>query len=413
MSHDWRDELDCAIADSVSEIVALRRHLHTNPEVSGEEQATSLHLYQLLGDDGFDVRLGPDGRGVIADLHGGEAAAAGWLALRADLDALRIHDTKSVEYRSQCDGVMHACGHDAHTAVVWGALRAVRQLQQAGKLPWAMHVRGVFQPSEETCQGAQEMITVGALDQVTSILAVHVDPSRDIGHIGIRAGVLTASCDEMTICIRGRGGHAARPHETSDPIAAAAQLINSLYLNIPRATDSQDAVVITIGQIQAGDNANVIPEGVTLRGSIRTLDRTIRRQTMDHIRRLADGLGQITETAIDVDYGVGSGSVVNDDCLIEVSRMAALEVVGARGIDEISRASMGSEDFAFYLDHVPGAMLRLGCRSEVTGGAPLHAPIFDLDERVLPIGARVLARALILQADPKRVVGNTELNYQI
>jgi len=413
MSHDWRDELDCAIADSVSEIVALRRHLHMNPEVSGEEQATSLHLYQLLGDDGFDVRLGPDGRGVIANLQGGEAAAAGWLALRADLDALRIHDTKSVEYRSQCDGVMHACGHDAHTAVVWGALHAVRQLQQAGHLPWAMHVRGIFQPSEETCQGAQEMITVGALDQVTSILAVHVDPSRDIGHIGIRAGVLTASCDEMTICIRGRGGHAARPHETSDPIAAAAQLINSLYLNIPRATDSQDAVVITIGQIQAGDNANVIPEGVTLRGSIRTLDRTIRRQTMDHIRRLADGLGQITETAIDVHYGVGSGSVVNDDCLIEVSRMAASEVVGARGIDEIPRASMGSEDFAFYLDHVPGAMLRLGCRSEVTGGAPLHAPIFDLDERVLPIGARVLARALILQADPKRVVGNTELNYQI
>ena len=413
MSHDWRDELDCAIADSVSEIVALRRHLHMNPEVSGEEQATSLHLYQLLGDDGFDVRLGPDGRGVIADLQGGEAAAAGGLALRADLDALRIHDTKSVEYRSQCDGVMHACGHDAHTAVVWGALRAVRQLQQAGQLPWAMHVRGVFQPSEEACQGAQEMITVGALDQVTSILAVHVDPSRDVGHVGIRSGVLTASCDEMTICIRGRGGHAARPHETSDPIAAAAQLINSLYLNISRATDSQDAVVITIGQIQAGDNANVIPEEVTLRGSIRTLDPTIRRQTMDHIRRMADGLGQTTETAIDVHYGVGSGSVVNDDSLIEVSRMAALEVVGAQGIDEIPRASMGSEDFAFYLDHVPGAMLRLGCRSEETGGAPLHTPIFDLDERVLPIGARVLARALILQADPKRFIGNTVPNYQI
>ncbi|MDP6467457.1 MAG: amidohydrolase, partial [Pirellulaceae bacterium] len=119
MSHDWRDELDRAIADGVSEIVALRRHLHMNPEVSGEEQATSLYLYQLLGNDGFEVRLGPEGRGVIADLPGGEAAGPGWLALRADVDALRIHDTKSVEYRSQCDGVMHACGHDAHTAVIW------------------------------------------------------------------------------------------------------------------------------------------------------------------------------------------------------------------------------------------------------------------------------------------------------
>ncbi|HJN12026.1 MAG: amidohydrolase [Pirellulaceae bacterium] len=413
MSHDWRDELDHAIADGVSEIVALRRHLHMNPEVSGEEQATSLYLYQLLGNDGFEVRLGPEGRGVIADLPGGEAAAAGWLALRADIDALRIHDTKSVEYCSQCDGVMHACGHDAHTAVIWGALRAVRQLQQAGKLPWAMHVRGVFQPSEETCQGAQEMIIAGALEQVTSILAVHVDPSRDIGHIGLRAGVLTASCDEMTICIRGRGGHAARPHETSDPISAAAQLINSLYLNISRATDSQDAVVITIGQIQAGDNANVIPEEVILRGSIRTLNRAIRQQTMDHIRRMADGLGQTTETEIEVHYGIGSGSVVNDDRLIEMLRMAASEVVGARGVDEIPRASMGSEDFAFYLDHVPGAMLRLGCRSELAGGAPLHTPTFDVDERALPIGARVLARALILQADPKRVAGNTVPNYQI
>jgi len=413
MSHEWREALDREVASNAAAMVALRRHLHQNPELSGQEQATSLHLYQRLGDEGFEVRMGPEGRGVIADLPGGESASDGLLALRADLDALRIHDTKSVEYRSQCDGVMHACGHDGHTAVVWGALHALRKLQQAGELPWGMQVRGVFQPAEETCEGAREMITAGALENVTSILAVHVDPSRDVGHIGMRSGVLTANCDEMTICIHGRGGHAARPHETSDPIAAAAQLINSLYLNIPRATDSQDAVVITIGQIQAGDNANVIPEQVVLRGTIRTLDRTIRQQTMDHIRRMANGLGQTTETAIDVQYGVGSGSVVNDAHLINVARMAAAEVVGASGVDEIPRASMGSEDFSFYLEHVPGAMLRLGCRSEATGGAPLHTPTFDIDERALAIGARVLARAVILQADPKRIADNSIPNYQI
>lgn len=413
MSHEWRDELDRAIADCASKMVALRRHLHMRPEVSGAEFATSLHLYQLLGDADFEVRMGPEGRGVIADLPGGENAADGFLALRADIDALRIHDTKSVEYRSQCDGVMHACGHDGHTAIAWGALQALRHLRQAGGLPWDMHVRGIFQPAEETCQGAQEMIAAGALERVVSILAVHVDPAREVGHVGVRAGVLTANCDEMTICIRGRGGHAARPHEASDPIAAAAQLINSLYLNIPRATDSQDAVVITIGQVQAGDNANVIPEEVTLRGTIRTLDRVIRQQTMDHIRRMASGLGQTTQTTIDVHYGVGSGSVVNDQRLIEVARMAAAEVVGTNGIDEIPRASMGSEDFSFYLNHVPGAMLRLGCRSAATGGAPLHTPTFDLDERALPIGANVLARALILQADPERVAGKSVPNYQI
>jgi len=418
MVQDWRDALDRAIEDRGAEIVALRRHLHRNPELSGREQATSLHLYQLLDNDGFDVRMGPDGRGVIADLAeegstNADVESEGWLAVRADLDALRIHDTKTVEYRSQCDGVMHACGHDGHTAVVWGALHALRRLQQAGALPWKMQIRGIFQPAEETCEGAQEMITAGALEHVRSILAVHVDPSRDVGHIGMRTGVLTANCDEMTIHIRGRGGHAARPHEASDPIAAAAQLINSLYLNIPRATDSQDAVVITIGQIQGGDNANVIPEEVLLRGTIRTLDRTIRQQTKDHIRRMANGLSQTTETVIEVQYGIGSGSVVNDARLIDVARLAAAEVLGPGGVDEIPRASMGSEDFAFYLDHVPGAMLRLGCRSDTTGGSALHTPMFDLDERALAIGARVLARALILQADPARQSGKGAPNYQI
>ncbi len=413
MSQDWRDALDHAISANVPAMVALRRHLHMHPELSGQEQATSLHLYQMLGDEGFDVRLGPEGRGVIADFPTAGQATDGRLALRADLDALRIHDMKPVEYRSQQDGVMHACGHDGHTAIVWGALQGLRRLQEAGKLPWPLQVRGIFQPAEETCQGAQEMIRAGALEDVKSVVAVHVDPSRDVGHIGVRPGVLTASCDEMTICIRGRGGHAARPHETSDPIAAAAQLINSLYLNIPRATDSQDAVVITIGQIQAGDNANVIPEEVMLRGTIRTLDRSIRKQTMDHIRRMADGLGQTTETTIEVAYGIGSGSVVNDGRVIEVARMAVAEVVGPDGVDEIPRASMGSEDFAYYLEHVPGAMLRLGCRSEATGGSPLHTPNFDIDERALPIGANVLARTLVMQADPQRVAGKTVPNYQI
>ncbi len=413
MSSDWRRFLDRAISENASAMVSLRRHLHRHPELSGEERETSLHLYQLLGDAGFDVRMGPEGRGVIADLRSGEQRTTGWLALRADLDALRIHDLKTASYRSQCEGVMHACGHDGHTAVVWGALNALQLLKQAGHLPWEVNVRGIFQPAEETCQGAQEMIHAGTLEDVRSVMAVHVDPTRDVEHIGLRTGVLTASCDEMTIRIRGRGGHAARPHEASDPIAAAAQLINSLYLNIPRATDSQDSVVITIGQIQAGENANVIPEDVLLRGTIRTLDRSIRQQTMEHIRRMARGLGQTTETTIEVEYGIGSGSVINDPQLIELARMAAAEVIGTEGIDDIPRASMGSEDFAFYLDHVPGAMLRLGCRSEKTGGSPLHTAYFDLDERALPIGANVLARSLILQADPKRLAGKSVLNYQI
>ena len=394
MPDTWKAELDRAIDERFAKIVEVRRHLHTHPEVSGEERETSLYLYQLLGDEGLDVRMGPDGRGVLADWRSrGNGRPERLIALRGDIDALRIHEKNNVPYASQCRGVMHACGHDAHTALVYGALAALCDLQSAGKLPWDTPVRGIFQPAEETCEGARAMIEVGALEGVGGILATHVDPSRDVGRIGMRAGVLTANCDEMEIRIIGRGGHAARPHETSDSIAAAAQLINSLYLFIPRATDSQDAVVVTVGQISGGDNPNVIPEEVLLRGTIRTLDAGVRQKTFDHIRRLAGGIGETSDTKIDVSFGLGSASVRNDAALIELLRCAAKEVIGDGGLDEIPRASMGSEDFSFYLDKVPGAMLRLGCRAASSSGSPLHTPTFDIDEEALRIGARTLARA--------------------
>ena len=382
------------------QLVEVRRHLHAHPELSGEERETSLYLYQLLGELGFDVRMGPEGRGVLADgPHDGQRPL---VALRADIDALRIHDAKHVAYRSQRDGVMHACGHDAHTAVVFGALASLMELEQRGGLPWAVPLRGVFQPAEEISRGAREMIQVGALEQVGSILAVHVDPSRSVGRIGLRSGVLTASCDEMRVRLEGRGGHAARPHETSDPIAAAAQLISSLYQFIPRATDSQEAVVVTIGRIQGGDNANVIPEQVELQGTLRTLDSLVRQQTIDHIRRLAAGIGQVSQTQIEVEFGASCRSVRNDPRLTRLLEAAAAQVVGADNLERIARPSMGSEDFAYYLDHTPGAMIRLGCASSQAGGSPLHTPEFDVDERALAIGAKVLARAAVMAAAPAK-----------
>jgi amidohydrolase len=402
MSTNWRERLDQAIDDRFERMVELRRHLHMHPEVSGEERNTSLHLYQSLGNEGFEVRMGPDGRGVLADLkQDGEVPARGRLALRADMDALRIHDTKQVAYRSQNEGIMHACGHDAHTAVVWGALTSLGDLQRSGSLPWQLHLRGVFQPAEETSEGARDMMAVGALEGVGGIMAVHMDPSRQVGHVGYRDGVLTAACDEFEMSIVGRGGHAARPHEASDPIAAAAQLINALYLFIPRVTDSQDAVVVTVGQIHGGENCNVIPEEVVLRGTIRSLDQGVRQKTIDHIGRLAEGIGGTSDTRIQVRYGCGNPPVVNDSAMIQVLRRAGREVLGDRGLDTINRPSMGSEDFAFYLEQVPGAMLRLGSTSATVGGSALHTPTFDIDEQSLRIGARLLARAAVFWCDPQ------------
>jgi amidohydrolase len=402
MSNTWQAELDDAIDRRFDEMVALRRHLHAHPEPSGEEFETSLNVYQKLGNEGFGVRLGPEGRGVIADDSATDAADQPLIALRADMDALHIQDAKNVEYRSTCPGIMHACGHDAHTAIVFGTLIVLRQLQQQSTLPWPINIRGVFQPAEETTKGALEMISVGALEGVSVILANHMDPSRRVGRIGLRPGVLTANCDDMRIRIHGCGGHAARPHEARDPIAAAAQLINALYLFIPRSTDSMESVVVTVGQVVGGDNPNVIPEWLELDGTLRTLDREVRKRAIEKIRTIAHGIGQTSDTTIDVQFGNGSGSVDNDPALVEIFRRATESALGREGVEAIPRPSMGAEDFAFYLDHVPGAMARIGCTSDKVGGPALHSPSFDIDEEALRIAARVMARSVVLWCDPNK-----------
>ena len=404
MTHDWQSDLDRVVATRFPSLVALRRHLHMYPEPSGEECEPSRYLSEWLAEIGCEVRIGTGQRGLIADLPVAcDAPERSRVALRADLDALHIQDAKQVAYRSRVDGVMHACGHDAHAALVAGALVAIRDLEQRKQLPWPVSVRGIFQPAEETCRGAREMIEDGALEQIGAVFSTHMDPLRGIGRIGLKQGVMTANCDEVLLTIRGRGGHAARPHETSDPIAAAAQLINAIYLSLPRVTDSQDAVVTTIGQISGGESANVIPEQVQLRGTVRTLDQKVREQTLEHIQRLADGVGQTSRTNITISFGVGAPGVINNPNLYDLVRWCTREVVGDKGLDSLSRPSMGSEDFAFYLQQIPGFMIRIGCLTADAHPTPLHTPEFDIDEQAIEIGARILARIVIHWSDPNRL----------
>lgn len=401
---DWQQQLDAAVDRRFDQIVADRRHLHMHPELSGEELDTSLYLYQQLDTEGYAVELGPEGRGVTVQpkpvAPEDVEAAIPRICIRADIDALAIQDEKNAPYASQVPGVMHACGHDAHTATVLGAIRALSELEAGGDLPWPVRWRAVFQPAEETCEGAHAMVRAGVLESVDAIIATHMDPSRAIGKIGVRPGVLTANGDHIVFTIYGRGGHAARPHETIDPIAVAAQLISSLYLFVPRTTDSLDAVVITIGQILGGDNPNVIPERVQLRGTLRTLSRTVRERTLEYIRQLARGVGESTGTKIEVEFSVGVHSVENDGYLTELFRKSAADVVGENGVEEIQQPSMGGEDFSAYLDHVPGAMFRLGCASPGAEATPLHTPRFDIDEKALAIGAKILARTAVLWSRP-------------
>jgi len=394
---EWTCQLDAAVDRLVPEMVEIRRHLHAHPEPSGFEHETSLYLYQRLDAAGFDVRLGNEGRGVIVDRPADATAprTQPTVALRADIDALRIEDAKTVGYKSQVAGVMHACGHDAHAATLVGALCALAEIAAAGDLPWPVRWRGILQPAEETSRGALEMIAGGALEGVDAIFGLHMDPSRDVGRIGLRAGAFTAACDEMTIRLAGRGGHAARPHESRDPIAAAAQLISSIYLFMPRAIDSQESVVATIGQVTGGDNPNVIPEQVVLRGTLRSLSPQVREHAKVLIRQLTHGLSETTRTKIEVEFAPGPPSVHNDRVLSQLVRQSAAEVVGAEHVDKLSRPSMGGEDFAFYLEHVPGVMFRLGCRSPSIGGESLHSPLFDIDERAMAYGAKILARTAV------------------
>lgn len=399
MSADWRRELDRLAAAHAEGMVEVRRYLHAHPEPSGEEVRTTLYIRERLVAAGYEARLGMDGRGVIADLP--EPVSAPCIALRADMDALRIQDAKRVSYHSQEPEVMHACGHDGHTATVLGTLLILKEAQQRGILPWLVCWRGIFQPAEETSAGAREMVELGALQNISAILSLHMDPSRRVGRIGYRWGTFTAACDAVRIQVSGRGGHAARPHESLDPIAAAAQLLTSLYLFIPRVTDSHDPVVLTIGQMVAGENPNVIPEHACLYGTLRTLSRSSRERTKDHIRRIAHALAEASGTHITVEFEEGPQSVDNDRPLTELLRDTAADVVGSENLEIVPQPSMGGEDFAFYLDHVPGAMFRLGCASPEAGSAPLHSPHFDIDERALVLGARILARAVVLWSNPK------------
>lgn len=391
--NDWRQQLWDAVDRRADEIVSLRRHLHQHPEPSGEEFDTSNHLQQLLVRHQIEAALPHHGRGVIANSQ--DQSAPRRVGLRGDIDALLLGDQKQVEYHSRVEGVMHACGHDAHTACAYGAVVALNDAANAGLLPCPVTWRAIFQPAEETATGASEMIAAGALADVDSIFSLHVDPTRPAGVIGVRAGSFTAHCDAMRVVIEGVASHAARPHESKDSIAAAAQFISALYQLVPRGIDSQDAAVVAITQIEGGSTSNVIPDRVQMAGMVRSLGRDVRNHAVAHVSHLAESVGMMTGTKIHVEFGVHLPGVVNDSDLTDLVANIGGSLLGADRVQWIARPSMGGEDFAFYLEHLPGVMFRLGCSRDSTPASGLHTPLFDIDERCLSIGAKILATSAV------------------
>lgn len=388
----------------LADVISVRRHLHRNPELSEQEFRTTEFLARLVESIGLKPVVIAARNGLTCDLISGGVAMSPppRLVLRGDIDALPIQDGKPVDYRSASEGVMHACGHDAHPAIVYGALRLLQSLDRDGRLPWPIAVRGVFQPAEETATGAKAMIHAHALRDVDAAFALHVDPTRPVGRVGLRIGPFTASCDSFRVDLVGQGGHGARPHLTRDPIEAAAAWILAAYRRVPRVLSAHETVVISVGQITGGHTPNVIPNTATIYGTLRTLSREARSEALEAMEDVDESIRRQCGVDVSVEISHASPAVNNDRKMTELLAAGATRSLGVDAIDWIDSSSMGSEDFSYYLDHVPGSMFRLGVAGEQVGRAPLHTPQFDIDERALGVGIRVMAATAIEYFAPSR-----------
>lgn len=382
-----RQKLRKVLCAKEEEIIAVRRHLHQHPELSGEEFRTTAYLAHKLEATGLPFRLAPSGRGIIVDSQ--PASEAPRPAFRADIDALHIQDLKSVAYRSMEALRMHACGHDAHTAMALGAIWGLAAI--APELPPEAAWRAVFQPAEESAAGAFEMIAAGALEGISEIIALHVDPLQPAGKVCWREGPLTALCDDFEIELHGRGGHGARPFETTDPLAAATALVQAAYASLPRRLDARSAVVLSFGQLVAGNNPNVIPSEAFLAGTLRTLNEAASKAARESLRQIIEGVAAAHGIKAELRHTLDLAGVVNDKAITQSGLEAARSLTGEANLHAIELPSMGGEDFANYLRHVPGAMFRLGVGFPGRPPVPLHSPEFDLNEDALLLGSLLLA----------------------
>jgi len=376
-----------SITDEImGDVISIRRHLHQHPELSGEEESTAAFIAERCRQLGCDLRTEIGGHGILAGLPSNSAKT---IILRADMDALPIQDGKQCDYASQIDGVSHACGHDVHSSMLLGALMVLKRLDI--ELPY--RVAAVFQPAEEITEGAAAMIKDGLLDQIDlhRAYALHVYPYLPAGTIGLRAGPMCAAADMFEVEITGRGGHAARPHECIDVILIASQIIQALHHIISRKVDPMHPAVLTIGQIEGGHAANVIPDKVRFSGTVRSLDTASHeeiRTRMDQIIR------QTTETwgaTASFQMRHATPILTNDTNAVEEIRRCLNHFRHDIPIVEIPEPSMGGEDFAEFLQHVPGCLMRLGTGSDPATRYPLHHGCFDIDEQAMRAGIMTLA----------------------
>ena len=371
-----------------AEFVAVRRHLHANPELSYKEFNTSLFLQEKLTEMGIPFEIKAT-TGIVALIKGNNPASR-VIALRGDMDALPIEEENEVPYKSLNQGVMHACGHDVHTSILLGAAKILNEVKDS----FDGTVKLIFQPGEERNPGgASYMINEGVLDnpRPQGIIALHVHPGLNVGKVSFRKGRVMASADEIYITIRSKGGHAAAPHLTADTILIASQLIVSLQQIISRNCNPLSPSVLSICSIQGGHTTNVIPSEVKLMGTFRAMDEAWRFKAHELITKQAIGLVEAMGAEIDLKIDVGYPTVDNDPAFTETAWQQANIYMGKENVEE-TEIRMGAEDFGYYTQVIPGCFYRLGVRNEAKGIIHnVHTPKFDIDEQAIETGIGMMA----------------------
>jgi amidohydrolase len=363
-----------------SDLVAIRRDLHSEPELAFAERRTGDKVAEYL--KALPLKRGVGGTGLVASIGEGRPT----VLLRADMDGLPIQEKSSTPYVSRRAGVMHACGHDGHVAM--GAVAA--RVLSGRRLPGAIRV--LFQPAEEGEGGAQAVIGDGVLEGVDRVFGVHLWNEMPVGTIGVREGPLMAAVDRLRIVVRGHGGHGAKPHRAADPVVAAAHVVTALQTVVSRETSPVDSAVLTIASIHGGEAFNVIPDEVVLTGTLRSFSRELRESLPGRIQRIASGVAQGLRCTTEVEVRPGNPAVVNHPEAAAIARRAALRVVGEEGVVEPER-TMGGEDMALYFEKVPGCFVFVGSANSARGLAePHHSATFDFDEDALGIGCEFLVQ---------------------
>jgi len=369
-------------------IVAIRRDLHQHPELSWREERTAGVIANRLGQLGIAFRTGVAGTGIVADIPGRTSTR---IALRADMDALPVHEETGLPFASTNDGIMHACGHDGHVSILLGAAELL-----AGEETLPTSVRLIFQPAEELGAGAKRMIEDGALDGVDMIFGGHLDRGYDPGELIVTDGCVNASTDEFYIELAGTGGHGARPHETVDPLVVGSFLVSELQTIVTRTLDPTHAAVLSFGQFHAGTAPNIIANVAKLDGTLRAQHPAARQGLQEGVRRLAHGIASAHRVDITIEIVEGTPQVINEGAPLMIAQHAAEDVVGKDRVSPMSSGNMGGEDFGFYVEQVPGCFIRYGAKPPGEG-FPAHSSRFWWDEAALAHGANWM-RAVAIAA---------------